>query len=131
MPKRPSPHPTEAELEVLAVLWRKGPSTVREVHDVVKVVHGTSLHTTLKTVQVMTQKGLVTCSDERPHRYTPAMPEEKTQAGMLKDLVQRAFDGSAQKLLVRLVNAGGVTDAELGDIARLINDLRKGKRGGK
>ena len=129
MPKRPSPHPTEAELEVLSILWRKGPSTVREVHAVVEAVRQTSLNTTLKTLQVMTEKGLVLCSDERPHRYTAAAPEERTQAGMLKDLVQRAFDGSAQKLLVRLVDAGGVTQKDLDAIAKLISDLRKGKRG--
>jgi predicted transcriptional regulator len=131
MPKRPSPHPTEAELEVLAILWRRGAGTVREIHTVVQAVRQTSLTTTLKTVQVMTEKGLVLCSGDRPHRYTAAAPEERTQAGMLKDLVQRAFDGSAQKLLVRLVKAGGVTYEELGDIAKLIGDLRKGKRGAK
>jgi len=131
MPKRPSPHPTEAELEVLSILWRQGPSTVREVHAVVEAVRQTSLNTTLKTLQVMTEKRLVLCSDERPHRYIAAAPEERTQAGMLKDLVQRAFDGSAEKLLVRLVKAGGVTEKELDGIAKLINDLRKGKRGVK
>ena len=131
MPKRPSPHPTEAELEVLAILWRKGPSTVRDVHDIVEVIHQTSLTTTLKTMQVMTVKGLILCSDERPHRYTAAAPEEKTQAGMLKDLLQRAFDGSARKLLVRLVEDGGVPQKELDDLARLIHSIRKDKRGGK
>lgn len=131
MPKRPSPHPTEAELEVLSILWRRGAGTVREVHAVVEAVRRTSLNTTLKTLQVMTEKGLVLCSDERPHRYTAAAPEERTQAGMLKDLVQRAFDGSAEKLLVRLVNADGVTEKELDAIAKLISDIRKGKRGAK
>ena len=134
MPTRPSPHPTEAELEALAVLWRRGPSTVREVHEIVGAVHGTSLNTTLKTIQVMTQKGLVTCSDERPHRYAPAAPEEKTQVGMLKDLVRRAFDGSTRKLLVRLVEDGGMSRKELDEIAGLIDDLRKAgeaKKGAK
>ena len=131
MPKRPSPHPTEAELEVLAILWRKGQSTVREVHDIVEELHQTSLTTTLKTMQVMTEKGLILCSDERPHRYTAAAPEEKTQAGMLKDLLQRAFDGSARKLLVRLVEDGGVSQKELDDLARLIHSVRKDKRGAK
>jgi BlaI family transcriptional regulator, penicillinase repressor len=131
MPKRPSPHPTEAELEVLAILWRKGPSTVREVHDIVEALHQTSLTTTLKTMQVMTEKGLILCSDERPHRYTAAAPEERTQAGMLKDLLQRAFDGSARKLLVRLVEDGGVSQNELDDLARLIQGIRKDKRGAR
>lgn len=131
MPKRPSPHPTEAELEVLAVLWRRGPSTVREVHEIVGALHGTSPNTTLKTVQVMTQKGFVLCSDDRPHVYTPAIPQETTQAGMVKDLMQRAFDGSARKLLVRLVETGDISGAELDDLAALIDTLRREKRGGK
>ena len=131
MPKRPSPHPTEAELEVLAILWRKGSSTVRDVHDIVEALHQTSLTTTLKTMQVMTEKGLILCSDERPHRYTAAVPEEKTQAGMLKDLLHRAFDGSARKLLVRLVEDGGVTRKELDDLAKFIHGVRKNKRSGK
>jgi predicted transcriptional regulator len=131
MPKRPSPHPTEAELEVLSILWRKGPCTVRDVHDVVEAAQQTSLTTTLKTMQVMTEKGLILCSDERPHRYTAAAPEETTQAGMLKDLLQRAFDGSARKLMVRLVEDGGATPKELDDLAQLIQSVRKNKRGGK
>ena len=91
----------------------------------------TSLTTTLKTLQVMTAKGLVLCSNDRPHRYTPASPEEKTQAGMLKDLVRRAFDGSVQKLLVRLVKTGEMTKEELDGIARLVHSLRKERRGAK
>ena len=82
-------------------------------------------------MQVMTEKGLILCSDERPHRYTAAVPEEKTQSGMLKDLLQRAFDGSAQKLLVRLVEDGGVSQKELDDLARLIHGIPKGQTGWK
>jgi predicted transcriptional regulator len=129
MPKRPSPHPTEAELEVLSILWERGPSTVREVHDVVLQRRETSLTTTLKTLQVMTHKGLVLQGEERPQKFRAAAPEEKTQSGMLKDLVQRAFGGSANKLVMRLVD-GGVSPQELDEIARLIRDTRK-KRGGK
>ena len=131
MPKRPSPHPTEAELEILSILWRRGPSTVRQVHDVVLTQRSTSLTTTLKTLQIMTDKGLVLASDERPHRYTAAAAEEQTQAGMLQDLLAKAFDGSAQKLMVRLVEAGGISGEELDDIARLVRDLQKKQRGGK
>ena len=130
MPKRPSPHPTEAELEVLAVLWDRGPSTVREVHDVVLQHRETSLTTTLKTLQVMTQKGLVIRGDERPQKFASAVPEETTQAGMLRDLMDKAFGGSARKLVVQLVD-GGVTPEELDDMERLIRAARKQKRGGK
>ncbi len=131
MPTRPSPHPTEAELEALAVLWRRGPSTVRQVHEALQADRKTGLTTTLKTLQVMTAKGSVVRSDERPHRYTPAKPEEKTQVGLLKDLVHRAFDGSVQKMLIRAVEAGEMTEKELSEIRGVIDKLRKQKRGAK
>jgi len=131
MPKRPSPHPTEAELEILSILWRRGPGTVRQIHDVVLTQRTTSLTTTLKTLQVMTEKALVVHNDERPHVYRAAVAEEKTQAGMLKDLLAKAFDGSAQKLMVRLVEAGDISREELDDIAKLVRDLQKQQRGAK
>jgi len=130
MPKRPSPHPTEAELEVLSILWSRGPSTVREVHEVVLQHRETSLTTTLKTLQVMTQKGLVIRGEERPQKFTSAVPEETTQAGMLRDLVEKAFGGSAKKLVMQLVN-GDVTPEELKEMERLIRATRIENRGGK
>ncbi len=130
MPVRPSSHPTEAELEILNVLWRRGPSTVREVHEVLQADRTTGLTTTLKLLQVMTEKGLVTRGDEpRPHRYTPASPEEKTQAGLLGDLAQRAFEGSLRKLLIRAVEDGGLGSDELEELQALIDSIRKGQRG--
>src|ERR1700704_6588640 len=101
MPTRSSTHPTEAELEVLSILWRRGPSTVRDVHEVLQADRDTSLTTTLKILQVMIEKGLTTRTDSRPQVYSAAKPEEKTQAGLLRDLVRRAFDGSVRKLMVR------------------------------
>ena len=130
MPVRPSSHPTEAELEILNVLWRRGPSTVREVHEALQADRTTGLTTTLKLLQVMTEKGLVTRGDEaRPHRYTPASPEEKTQAGLLGDLAQRAFEGSLRKLLIRAVEDGGLGNNELEELQALIDSIRKGQRG--
>lgn len=130
MPVRPSSHPTEAELEILNVLWRRGPSTVREVHEALQADRTTGLTTTLKLLQVMTEKGLVTRGDElRPHRYTPASPEEKTQAGLLGDLAQRAFEGSLRKLLIRAVEDGGLGSDELEELQALIDSIRKGQRG--
>ena len=132
MPRRASPHPTEAELEVLNVLWQRGPSTVREVHETLQADRQTSMTTTLKILQVMTEKG-VTVRDEqrRPHRYSPSAPAEKTQAGLLDDLVQRAFGGSVRKLLVRAVEAGDLTSDELREVRKLIDDVRKEQRGEK
>ena len=129
MPRRSSSHPTEAELEVLTVLWRCGPSTVRDVHETLQADRQTSLTTTLKILQVMTEKGLTVRSDTRPHRYSPTVPEEKTQAGLLDDLVEKAFDGSLRKLLIRAVEDGGLDAKELFQVRKLIDDMRKGKRG--
>ena len=129
MPRRPSSHPTEAELEVLNVLWRRGPSTVREVHETLQADRQTGLTTTLKILQVMTDKGLVTRDDARPHRYAAATPEDRTQSGLLNDLIERAFDGSARKLLIRAVEDADLSSEELEEIRRLIDSPRRGERG--
>ena len=132
MPRRSSPYPTEAELEVLNVLWQLGPSTVREVHETLQADRTTSLTTTLKLLQVMTEKGLtVRDQDARPHRYAPAASAEKTQAGLVDDLVQRAFSGSARQLVVRAVEEGNLSGEELGEIRKLIDEVREGKQGEK
>ena len=129
MPKRPSPHPTEAELEILNVLWRRGPSTVREVHETLQADRKTALTTTLKMLQVMAGKGFVTRNDARPQRYEASSSEDQTQSGLIGDLIQRAFDGSARKLLVRAVEDADLTSEELEQIRKLIDDLQRGERG--
>ena len=131
MPRRSSPHPTEAELEVLSVLWRRGPSTVREVHEILQNDRQTTLTTTLKILQVMAEKGFVSRNESRPQRYAATAAEEKTQAGLLNDLVRRAFDGSMRKLLIRAVEDAKLSSAELEQIHGLIDSLRRGKRGGE
>jgi BlaI family transcriptional regulator, penicillinase repressor len=131
MPARTSSHPTQAELEILSILWRRGPSTVREVHQVLQADRRTSMTTTLKILQVMAEKGLATRTESRPQLYSAAKPQEKTQSGLLKDLVRKAFDGSVRKLMVRAVEDGGLTREELGEIQTLIDTLRNEKRGGK
>lgn len=131
MPRRSSPHPTEAELEVLNVLWRQGPSTVRQVHETLQADRHTGMTTTLKILQVMTEKGLTVRDDTRPHRYRAARPEETTQAGLLDDLIQKAFDGSVRKLLVRAVEDGRLSSRELREVRRLLDGVRKEKRGAK
>jgi len=126
MPRRASPHPTEAELEVLDVLWRRGPSTVRQVHDALQADRQTSLTTTLKILQVMLEKKFVTRDDAaRPHVYRPAVPEHQTQVQLLDNLVQRAFGGSARRMLIRAVRDSGLSDEELHEIRRLIDAVQK------
>ena len=132
MPRRRSPHPTEAELEVLNVLWRRGPSTVREVHEVLQADRTTAMTTTLKILQVMAEKGLVVVDKSGyPHRYSAAVPERKTQSGLVKDLAHKAFSGSVQKLLMRAVEDGGLSPKELAEIRKAIDAIHRGRGGGK
>jgi BlaI family transcriptional regulator, penicillinase repressor len=131
MAKRSSSHPTGAELEILSVLWRRGSSTVRDVHEELQANRQTTLTTTLKILQVMTEKALVLCNNDRPHVYAAAVPQEQTQAGLLKDLTRRAFDGSVQKLLIRAVEDSRLSNEELQEIHNLIDTIRKSKRGDK
>ncbi len=122
MPRPASARPTDSELEVLNVLWRRGALTLRDIHDDIQSRRTTGLTTTLKTLQIMTDKGLVTRdASARPSRYRAAVKQRANRAGMLRDLIQKAFEGSAGKLLVQAVEEGGLSDGELRDIRRLID----------
>lgn len=131
MPRRTSEHPTEAELEILNVLWRKGPSTVRQVHEILQGPRQTTMTTTLKLLQMMTEKGITTRNDTRPHLYAAAVREEKTQAGLLIDLVQKAFSGSVGQLVMRAVEEGDLSADEMRQIRKLMDSRRHQDRGGK
>src|SRR5881394_269718 len=99
MSKPEPPMPTPAELDILAVLWRLGPSTVREVHEALAKDSGYT--TTLKQMQLMTEKGLVVRSERfKSHVYEAGVPKEQTQAQMAADLLTRAFEGSARNLVL-------------------------------
>jgi BlaI family penicillinase repressor len=130
MPNRPStksPSPTQAELEILAILWRRGPSTVRQVHEILQADRrvATAMTTTLKILQLMTDKRLTTRTDSRPQLYAPAKPAARTQASLLKDFVRKAFDGSVHKLMIRAVEDGNLKPEELDEIQKLIDNARK------
>jgi predicted transcriptional regulator len=128
MPRRTSQHPTEAELEILNILWERGPSTVRDVHEALQADRQTAMTTTLKIMQTMTEKGLTARSDTRPHLYSATAPQEQTQAGLLQSLVERAFGGSVGKLLMRAVQDGRLSGEELREIQKLIESAGKSKR---
>src|SRR5215813_13742186 len=105
MPPGP-PKPTEAELEILTVLWSRGPSSVRDVHEVIAGRKPTQYTTVLKQLQVMAEKGLVRRNEQqRSHVYEPARPREWTQRQLAGDLLQRAFEGSAGSLLLGALSA--------------------------
>lgn len=123
---RLQPRPTDTELSILRVLWERGPSTVRQVHEVLAETRDTGYTTTLKLMQIMADKGLVQRNESaRTHVYSAVAGEEQTQRALVKDLVDRAFGGSAAALVLRALSAEGTSDAELREIRKLIDDYRE------
>ena len=130
MPRTPAaPRPTDAELAILRVLWERGPSTVRQVHEVlVQRVGPTAYTTALKLLQIMTEKGLVRRDEsDRTHVYQARLSEEQTQRQLVRDLLDRAFGGSASKLVMQALNAKRATPEELGEIRKLIEARREAR----
>jgi len=122
------PRPTEAELEILRILWDRGPSTVRDVHTEIQRARATAYTTVLKLLQIMTEKGLVLRDESgRSHVYRPRVAEGITQRQLVTDLLARAFKGSAAALVLHALDAARATPKELAEIRRLI-DRRRGAR---
>jgi predicted transcriptional regulator len=130
LPKPPKaenapPLPTAAELDILAVLWRLGPATVREVHQGLNKESGYT--TTLKQMQVMLDKGLLIRSERfRSHVYEAGIPKGQTQSRIIGDLLTRAFEGSASGLVMGALAAKPASAAELKNIRRMIDEFEKG-----
>lgn len=121
------PRPTEAELEILTVLWSRGPSTVRDVHEVIAGRKPAQYTTVLKQLQVMAEKGLVRRDErQRSHVYSPARPREWTQRQLAGDLLHRAFDGSAKGLLLGALSARKTSKKELAELRSLLDEYQKG-----
>jgi len=124
MARQKTPRPTDRELTILRILWDKGPSTVREVNEAMSKCEETGYTTTLKLMQIMAEKGLLRRDESgRQHVYRPAFTEEKTQKQLVGDLLQRAFSGSAEKLVMRVLSAKKVSAKELTKIRKLLNEL--------
>jgi predicted transcriptional regulator len=121
------PRPTEAELAILSILWQKGPSTVRDVHEVLGRRDNTGYTTALKLLQVMHGKGLVERDDsQRAHIYRPSMSKDYTQTQFVKDMVKRVFDGSPSQLVLHaLGNSKQASSEELAKIRELIDQLEQ------
>jgi BlaI family transcriptional regulator, penicillinase repressor len=125
--RRSTAHPTPAELGILTVLWRRGQSTVREVHE--ELGSDVGYTTVLKLLQIMTAKGLVKRREPgRTHVYEAAMTEESNQRRMVSDLVDRAFGGSALRLVVQALSTTPATPEELQEIRRLLDDMNGADR---
>src|SRR5215467_13733618 len=123
------PRPTDAELEVLTVLWSRGPSTVRDVHEAIAERKPTQYTTILKMLQIMAEKGLVRRDEkQRAHVYEASRPREWTQRQLAGDLLQRAFSGSAKSLLLGALSARKASKAELAELRRLLDEYEKGTR---
>jgi BlaI family transcriptional regulator, penicillinase repressor len=120
------PRPTDAELEILTVLWSRGPSTVRQVYEVLNHRKPAQYSTVLKFMQIMTEKGLVRRDEkQRAHIYEAAEPREHTQQQLAGDLLQRAFGGSARNLLMGALSARKASKRELAELRKLLDDYEK------
>ncbi len=124
MTHKPMPRPTEAELELLSVLWTNGPSTVRKIHEAVSGEKSTGYTTTLKILQNMLEKGLLRRDErERSHVYKAVWKAEQTQRQLVRDLLRRAFRGAAGKLVVQALSEEKVSADDLAEIRKMLKDL--------
>jgi predicted transcriptional regulator len=131
MASRSIPQPTPAELGILRVLWERGPSTVREVHEALDRSAPVGYTTVLKLLQIMTEKGLVARDEaQRAHVYEARLTEEETQRQLVGDLLDRAFGGSTAKLVVRALAEERASDQELDEIRALLDRLEAERGGG-
>ena len=122
-----TPRPTDAELAILTVLWQRGPSTVREVHQALSSSQASGYTTVLKLLQIMTEKGLVVRDEsQRAHVYAAKLSERRTQRQLLGDLMDRAFGGSSAKLVLNALSDHPATSQELRNIRALLDQLEKG-----
>jgi len=123
------PRPTPAELEILRVLWQRGPSTVREVHATLTEARPTGYTTVLKMLQIMTDKKLVSRDEsQRAHVYSARLPEAQTQRQLVRDLLERAFDGSAMKLVMHALADRSASPEEIARIRKLLDEIEGAER---
>jgi predicted transcriptional regulator len=129
MAKISQPRPTDAELEILRVLWQRGASTVRDVFDALSKTKPIGYTTVLKFMQIMAEKGLVRRDEEqRAHVYSAMVPQVETQRQMVRDLLRRAFDDSASQLVMQALASKKTSPEELAEIRRLLAAYDRGDR---
>jgi len=132
MSKKSLPRPTRAELELLRVLWERGPSLVREIHESLRPQKETGYTTTLKILQKMAEKGLVARDEsQRSHVYRAVLQAEQTQRQLVRDLLRRAFGGAPAKLVVQALSEEAISTDELAEIRRLLDEIeaRQSRKG--
>ena len=129
MARRKATRPTDAELEILNILWEHGPATVREVHEALHHDRSTGYTTTLKLMQIMAEKRLLKRDESnRAHVYQSRLPREKTLLGLTRDLLERAFGGSAERLVMHALQAKKVSAGELKRVREMVDEIGRGKR---
>jgi BlaI family transcriptional regulator, penicillinase repressor len=115
--------PTASELEILRVLWARGPSTVREVHEALGATKPVGYTSILKLMQIMTEKGLLRRNeDQRAHVYQACEPAEKTKRQIAGDVLQRVFEGSARELMMHALAGRSTSKAEIEELRRLLDE---------
>ena len=123
MGKRKAPQPTDSELAVLGVLWESGPSTVRQVHEALGTDRGVRYTTTLKTMQVMVERGLLHRDESRrSHVYRSAIDEKSVRRRLVRELAGQVFGGSTRKLILHALSAGGVSAEEVRKIRKVLKE---------
>ena len=126
MTKQTTQRPTDAELAILRVLWERGPSTVRQVHEILSKARLSVYTTTLKLMQIMADKGLVRRDkSQRAHVYQPVFTEAETQKRLVGDLLDRAFSGSTASLLMQALSAKEASAEELAQIRQILDEVER------
>jgi predicted transcriptional regulator len=129
MKKSALPRPTDAELAILRVLWKRGPSTVRAVWEETGVAQATGYTTILKMLQIMLAKGLVKRDEAaRSHVYEATLAEEQTQRQVVGHLLERVFAGSARKLVMQALAVKKASPAELAEIRELLDKMERSNK---
>lgn len=126
MPRPQATQPTEVELQILRILWDRGPSPVREIHAPLEAEKGTSYSTTVKMLAVMLQKGLINRDEQaQPHVYRAALTRHRAGKKMLRDLIDKVYDGSAMSLVLQALSSGKATPEELAEIRLLLDQMEE------
>lgn len=124
----PEQRPTEAELEILSILWKHGPSTVRTINEELNNKKNVGYTTTLKIMQIMTEKGMLQRSlDGRMHIYDSLLKEEDVQSRLMNRLLETAFRGSAKNLIMQALGNRTASREELNEIKEMIKRMEEGK----
>src|SRR5580700_1356421 len=127
--KRPPQKPTASELEILRVLWTRGPSTVREVHDSLQEKKAMGYTSVLKFLQIMTAKGIVRRNEtQRAHVYEACLPAEQTKRQFAGDMLQRVFEGSASQLMMHALAGRRASREEIEELRRTLDEYERSRR---